>query len=112
MYIKVETRRRAQNRIWLVAIAVLSLALLPLLSGTVLSPSPYPSTDNIAALRSDFGNLPLSFEPNQGQTDESVRFLTHASGGTLYFTPGEVVLSLPSGTMSESQGAQVSGADN
>jgi hypothetical protein len=42
----------------------------------------------------DFGVLPLSFEPNAGQTDPTVRFMVHASGGTLYFTPSQVVMSL------------------
>lgn len=42
----------------------------------------------------DFGRLPLSFEPNAGQTDPTVRFMVHASGGTLYFTPSQVVMSL------------------
>src|SRR5215211_4920914 len=41
------------------------------------------------------GTLPLAFEPNQGQTDRAVRYLAHGLGGTLYFTPGEVVLVLP-----------------
>src|SRR5207253_1242006 len=47
---------------------------------------------------SDFGKLPLSFEPNEGQPPlgsyPSVRFQAHAPGGTLFFTPNEVVLSL------------------
>jgi hypothetical protein len=45
----------------------------------------------------DASNLPLSFEPNKGQADPSVRFLAHARGGTLFFTASEVVLAL-SGT--------------
>ena len=110
MYVKVQTHSRPQSSILLVAIAAVSLPLLPLLSGTVLSPSLDISLDNVTALRRDFGNLPLSFEPNVGQTDPSVRFLTHASDGTLYFTPGEVVLSLPPGTKSKGEGAQSSAA--
>jgi beta propeller repeat protein len=42
----------------------------------------------------DFGKLPLAFEPNAGQTDPSVRFLSRSAGGTLFFTPSEVVFSL------------------
>ena len=45
--------------------------------------------------RPDFGNLPLSFVPNAGQTDPAVHFTTQAMGGTLFFTSNEVVLSLP-----------------
>ncbi len=43
----------------------------------------------------DFGKLPLAFEPNAGQTDPSVRFLSRSAGGTLFFTPSEVAFSLP-----------------
>ncbi|MEO6457434.1 MAG: SBBP repeat-containing protein, partial [Chloroflexia bacterium] len=41
-----------------------------------------------------FGKLPLSFEPNMGQTSDQVRYLVHAKGGTFFFTPSEVVLAL------------------
>ena len=41
-----------------------------------------------------YGQLPLSFEINQGQTDEPVRFLSRGSGYTLFLTPEEAVLSL------------------
>ena len=40
---------------------------------------------------SPFGNLPLSFETNIGQTDSSVHFIAHASGAIFYFAPSEVV---------------------
>lgn len=39
--------------------------------------------------------LPLSFVPNAGQFDPRVRFQAHGLGGELFFTPSEVVLSLP-----------------
>jgi hypothetical protein len=42
----------------------------------------------------NYGNIPLSFEPNQGQSDPQVQFLSHGSGYSLFLTPGEVVLSL------------------
>jgi len=38
-----------------------------------------------------FGNLPLSFEPNNRQTEPSVRFIAHASGAVFYFTPSRVI---------------------
>ena len=38
-----------------------------------------------------YGKLPLSFEPNQGQTDARVRFLVRASGYTLFVTSDEAV---------------------
>ena len=41
-----------------------------------------------------FGKLPLSFEANEGQTDKSVRFLSHGQGYDLFLTSSEAVLSL------------------
>src|SRR5215212_10053136 len=38
--------------------------------------------------------IPLHFEPNVGQADPGVRFMAHATGGNLFFTPSGVVLSL------------------
>lgn len=40
----------------------------------------------------DFGKLPLSFEPNVGQTSEQVRFLSRGKGYTLFLAAGEAVL--------------------
>ena len=39
-------------------------------------------------------NVPLSFEPNQGQTSSEVQFLSRGSGYALFLTPGEAVLNL------------------
>src|ERR1044072_2939413 len=44
----------------------------------------------------DSNRLPLSFEPNAGQTDSLVSFMAHVPAGILYFTPSEVILSLQS----------------
>jgi len=60
---------------------------------------PLPSPPTGPAIAPGFGVLPLSFVPNAGQTDPAVRFQAHAAGGTLFFTPGEVVLSLPGPTV-------------
>lgn len=42
----------------------------------------------------DYGKLPLSFEPNQGQTDSPVRYLSRGAGYSLFLTPNEAVFSL------------------
>ena len=42
----------------------------------------------------NYGNLPLAFEPNQGQTDPQVQFLSRGRGYTLFITPQGAVLSL------------------
>ncbi len=45
-------------------------------------------------LRSTFGNLPLQFEANHGQTDGQVKFLARGRGYTLFLTPTEAVMVL------------------
>jgi uncharacterized protein (TIGR03437 family) len=39
-------------------------------------------------------SLPLSFEPNQGQSASPVQFLSHGAGYALFLAPGNVVLNL------------------
>jgi uncharacterized protein (TIGR03437 family) len=41
-----------------------------------------------------FAKVPLSFEPNQGQADSTVQFLSRGDGYALFLTPGTVVLNL------------------
>jgi hypothetical protein len=53
-----------------------------------------PTTNLAARLKS----LPVSFEKNHGQVDSQVQFLARAGEGTIYFTPGEAVLTLHSGS--------------
>jgi uncharacterized repeat protein (TIGR01451 family) len=50
---------------------------------------------NSAGLRASFAQLPLSFEPNQGQTDQQVKYLSRGSGYTLFLTSEEAVLAVP-----------------
>ena len=50
----------------------------------------YPS----ALEQVDFTRLPLSFVANIGQFDKSVKFQTNSLGGSIYFTPSEVILAL------------------
>src|SRR5439155_10428168 len=49
------------------------------------------SEDQIARA---FGQLPLSFEPNVGQIDPRVKFMSHGAGYTLFLTPDRAVLAL------------------
>ena len=39
-----------------------------------------------------FGKLPLSFEINKGQMDQTVRFMAHGTGYDLFLTPTAAVL--------------------
>ncbi|MFZ0736802.1 MAG: SBBP repeat-containing protein, partial [Candidatus Acidiferrales bacterium] len=52
-----------------------------------------------------YGKLPMSFEPNVGQSGDPVKFLAHGNAYTLFLTPSEAVFALksapaPSGTRS------------
>src|SRR5579871_6157143 len=49
-----------------------------------------------SSLKSDaiYGNLPLYFEPNQGQVDPQVKFISKGNGYTLFLTSKETILVL------------------
>lgn len=49
-------------------------------------------SDSKFKIQSDFGELPLSFKPNQGQTDAGVRFVVRGMGYTAFLTDDEAVL--------------------
>jgi hypothetical protein len=53
-----------------------------------------PKLATTANLDRRFGQLPLSFEPNVGQTDEQVKFVSRGRGYTLFLTDREAVFSL------------------
>lgn len=50
-----------------------------------------------APVARDFGVLPLSFEPNRGQTDSQVAYLARGSGYTLFLAPTSAVFELQRG---------------
>jgi hypothetical protein len=43
---------------------------------------------------SEYGKLPLAFEPNRGQSDPAVKYMARGSGYTLFLTSNEAVLSM------------------
>src|SRR5215213_3864211 len=47
-----------------------------------------------AKIAERFGELPLSFEINKGQTDQAVKFVSHGPGYDLFLAANEAVLSL------------------
>src|SRR5437870_802449 len=71
------------------------------------APLSRPDAANQARLGQAYGQLPLSFEPNQGQVDPQVNFLSRGSGYTLFLTPTEAVLSLQQ--PASNQGSKVRG---
>ena len=46
------------------------------------------------ALNTAYGQLPLSFEVNEGQTDAQVNYLARGQGYTIFLTPQAAMLSL------------------
>jgi len=96
-----------------VVLAALAL-LFSLSAASAMTSTPFTAEDPVslaeptrASLKSDngadslearalekFGELPLYFEANKGQTHESVRFLTRGPGYVLFLTPREAVFSL------------------
>lgn len=49
---------------------------------------------NRLRIEASYANLPLSFEPNRGQTDSRVKFLSRAGNRTLWLTADEAVLAV------------------
>ena len=77
------------------------VACLPgIVTGALFAAStgdPAASKPNDAAMskaKSTLAKLPLSFEPNRGQTDPRVQFLSRGPGYDVFFTKDETVLSL------------------
>ena len=58
-----------------------------------------PNASRVATVSAAFGELPLSFEANHGQTDASVDFLARGQGYGMFLRPTEavVILKEPSG---------------
>ena len=66
-----------------------------------LTPSISPSTNSAVTqkqprlhIAAGYGKLPLAFEPNRGQTDPQVKFLSRAGQRTLWLTNDEAVLAI------------------
>jgi hypothetical protein len=60
-----------------------------------------------AVAASDFGQLPLSFEPNRGQTDPRAAFIAHGSGYTLFLAPTSAVIELQRGANGDVRASRV-----
>jgi Beta-propeller repeat len=62
-----------------------------------------PSKSSLASIHS-YGQLPIYFEPNVGQTDSQVKFIARGSGATAFLTATEAVFSLPAARHSRDNG--------
>ena len=81
--------------------AVVAAVTIALLAAAWSSVPPGPgsagtTSDGATAVRvaRDYGKLPVSFEPNRGQSDPRVRFLARGNGYGVFLTDHEAVLSL------------------
>src|SRR5262245_22550452 len=57
------------------------------------------------SLRNSYGKLPLTFEENQGQVDQEVKFLTRGPGYNLFLTATETILALNKSPTSKGESA-------
>jgi uncharacterized protein (TIGR03437 family) len=71
--------------------APLSLFLIAVVA-SAQRPSTRVSLDRTAA--ANYGKLPLSFEPNHGQTDPGVQFLSRGAGYTIFLSPASATFAL------------------
>jgi hypothetical protein len=82
-------------RVWAAAVPVGLLALLTACAvarhPAVVAP---PGAGTHARIAREYGQLPLAFEINQGQSDARVRFLARGAGYSLFLTADEAVLAL------------------
>src|SRR5206468_1470028 len=66
-----------------------------------------PAASSSTQIQASLARLPISFEPNQGQSDSAARFVAHGRGYGLYLTPSEAVLTLPEASQSHLRQAAV-----
>src|SRR5262249_32611873 len=71
------------------------------LAGSAVVATPNADCSVKAKALERFGRLPLSFERNEGQTDQSVKFLSRGPGYDLFLTGTDAILSLQANSESE-----------
>jgi hypothetical protein len=69
-----------------------SVSLATVKPVTMSAPSPPNPSQDRARVATAYEQAPLTFEPNQGQTDAVVQFLARGRGYTVFLTASEVVL--------------------
>jgi hypothetical protein len=100
--------------VWLVIVGTAILGLgsrtRPLVAiSTAQTPDFAPTTPHAnSAVVPSFGHLPLMFEPNQGQTDPSVKFMARGSDYALFLTADDAVLALQDAAPSRKQAGAAS----
>ena len=79
----------------LVLLVLLVLGAVLLFKHDATTPHSNSSASTPSQIQASLARLPISFEPNQGQSDTQVQFLAHGHGYGLYLTQSEAVLILP-----------------
>ena len=80
----------------LLSVSLIVFLLMMLISTTSISAPQPKETDTATKLKviDSFGNLPLSFIENRGQTDDTVSYYLKGREGTIYFTKQGIVYEL------------------
>ena len=79
----------------LVLLVLLVLGAVLLFKHDAATPHSKSQASAPSEIQASLARLPISFEPNQGQSDTQVQFLAHGHGYGLYLTPSQAVLMLP-----------------
>lgn len=90
------SRSHSRRKIGLTAAAVLALT-----SGAIGEKPPSHAKPPVERPKPSFAMLPLSFEPNQGQTAAPVRFVARGTGYAVFLEQTDAVLALTSGTLNQ-----------
>jgi len=79
----------------LVLLVLLVLGAAWLLRRDIATPPSRSLPASSTQIQASLARLPISFEPNQGQSHSAAKFVAHGRGYGLYLTPSEAVLTLP-----------------
>ena len=80
------------HRLVFVTLAILSVAILSIAISLLAKNTPLPGKKYSSP--QTWGELPLAFEQNRGQTDASVDYLARGKGYVVFLTPKAATLSL------------------
>jgi len=107
-----EGRRKLRSVLSPVLPLIMVIAAVVLLVGGVLPRPSNGSSDHFPRISAKFSSLPVSFEPNRGQTDSRVKFLTHGPGYALFLASDGAALRLDQRVDSKTQTARRGRAGN
>ncbi|HWY59722.1 MAG TPA: SBBP repeat-containing protein [Terriglobales bacterium] len=80
--------------VWAALAATVGTTASPAQQPTALPMLPQTSRLQSGRVQTSYGNLPLTFEANQGQTSSEIKFLSRGKGYTAFLTSGGIVLAL------------------